>query len=118
MFEVKSLSVAIAIMVTAANDSLDSAADNNLLESETNNKGQPFYVKNLSMIQPYLGGCQIRYNTVCANPYTLRTYTNEATKYKIRICPSLGNCNLPYRYMQVTVICMSAIHFTQNSGYL
>ena len=23
-----------------------------------NNKGQPFLVKNSSMIQPYLGGCQ------------------------------------------------------------
>ena len=40
------------------NDSLDSAADNDLLESETNNRGQPFFIKNLSMIQPYLGGCR------------------------------------------------------------
>ena len=60
------------------NDSLDSAADDNLLESKislilspqkffsfggwehnqskTNNKGQPFFAKNSSMIRPYLGG--------------------------------------------------------------
>ena len=43
--------MAIAITVTAANDSLDSAADNDLLESKTNNKGQPFYVRNSSMIR-------------------------------------------------------------------
>ena len=42
---------------TAADDSLDSTADESLLESKTNNKGQPFFVKNLSMIRPYLGGC-------------------------------------------------------------
>ena len=42
-------------MVTAANDSLDSAADDGC---ETNNKGQPLFVKNLSMIRPYLGGCR------------------------------------------------------------
>ena len=39
-------------------DSLDSATDDNLLESETNNKGQPFYVKNVSMIRSYLDGCR------------------------------------------------------------
>ena len=37
--------------------SLDSAADDDLLESEKNNKGQPFFAKNLSMIRPHLGGC-------------------------------------------------------------
>ena len=37
---------------------LDSAADNGLLESKTNNKEQPFFVKNSSMIRPYLGGCR------------------------------------------------------------
>ena len=58
MFEVEPLSVANVIMVTTANNSLDSAADDNLLESETNNKGQPFFVKNSSMIRPYLGGCR------------------------------------------------------------
>ena len=31
-------------------DSLDSATDNDLLESETNNKGKPFFVTNSSMI--------------------------------------------------------------------
>ena len=50
MFEVESQSVAIAIMVAAANNSLDSTADDDLLDSKTNNKGQPFFVKNLSMI--------------------------------------------------------------------
>ena len=50
--------MAIIIMVTAADDSLDSAADDDLLEFETNNKGQPFFVKNSTMIQPYLGGCR------------------------------------------------------------
>ena len=33
-------------MVTADDD----------LESETNNKGQPFFVKTSSLIRPYLGG--------------------------------------------------------------
>ena len=42
---------------TAAGNSLDSAADDDLLESETNNKGKPFFVKNL-IIRPYLGGCR------------------------------------------------------------
>ena len=32
-------------MITAASDSLDSAADDDLLESETNDKGQPFCQK-------------------------------------------------------------------------
>ena len=31
-------------------DSLDSAADDDILESETNNMGQPFFVENSSMI--------------------------------------------------------------------
>ena len=43
---------------TAADDSLDSTADDNLLEPKTNNKGQAFFVKNVSMIRPYLGGCR------------------------------------------------------------
>ena len=38
-------------------DSLDSAADDDLLETETNNKGQPFLSK-VSMSRPYLGGCR------------------------------------------------------------
>ena len=50
--------MAIVIMVTAANNPLDSAADNDLLKFETNNKGQPFFVENSSMIRPYLGGCR------------------------------------------------------------
>ena len=50
--------MAIVILVAAANDSLDSTADDDDLESETNNKGHPFFVKNSSMIRPYLGGCR------------------------------------------------------------
>ena len=41
--------------LSECDDLLDSAADD-LLESETNNKGQPFFVKTSSLIRPYLGG--------------------------------------------------------------
>ena len=47
----------MGIMLTC-DDSLDSAADGDLLEFETNNKGQPFFVKHSSIIRPYLGRCQ------------------------------------------------------------
>ena len=70
----------IVMLVAAANDSLDSAAEDDLLESETNTKGQPFFVKKWSMIRRYLGSqasrdpsprkSQVKSNTLtCAAGY-------------------------------------------------
>ena len=50
--------MAIVFMVIAVDNSLDSAADDDLLESETNNKGQPFFVKNSSVTRIYLSRCR------------------------------------------------------------
>ena len=53
-------------MITAVNDSLHSAPDDDLIESETSNKEQPFSSKiRVCMIRPYLGGSRkIKDNTV------------------------------------------------------